>query len=294
MSCPRASGTASGYLRADAARAACPHTGIGRVASAGVTAIGVHVDPIDPIAAGTARGADAVQFFLADPQGWQAPEPRQDAATLAASTLRIVIHSPYVVNVATTNNRIRIPSRKLVAAHAAAAATVGALGLVVHGGHVSAGDDPQAGIDNWRKLFERQAAAGGFAVPILIENTAGGDGAMTRGLDRIARLWDAVGEFGPGFCLDTCHAFAAGEELAGIVERVRAITGRVDVVHANDSRDESGSSRDRHANIGHGHIGVEPIAAAVAAAVGAVAICETPGGIAEHTRDIQALRDATG
>ena len=55
-------------------------------------------------------------------------------------------------------------------------------------------------------MFARQAEDGGFPLPILIENTAGGDKAMARHLEAIARLWDAVGEFGPGFVLDTCHA----------------------------------------------------------------------------------------
>ena len=155
----------------------------------------------------------------------------------------VYIHSPYVLNVATTNNRIRIPSRKLLGQHAVAAAAIGAKGLIVHGGHVNAGDDPAVGIDNWRKTFARQADEGGFPLPILIENTAGGNNAMARRFDRLAMLWDAVGEFGAGFCLDTCHAYAGGEDLVGIVERVLAITGRIDLVHANNSRDTFDSGR---------------------------------------------------
>ena len=51
------------------------------------------------------------------------------------------VHAPYVINVATSNNRIRIPSRKLLLAHAEGAAAVGARGLIVHGGHIIKGDD---------------------------------------------------------------------------------------------------------------------------------------------------------
>ena len=101
--------------------------------------IGAHVDPADPLAAAAARGADAVQFFLADPQGWKSPEPRADADALRASDVEVFIHAPYFINVATLNNRIRIPSRKLLLAHAKAAAAVGASGLIVHGGHVGKG-----------------------------------------------------------------------------------------------------------------------------------------------------------
>ena len=77
----------------------------------------------------------------------------------------------------------------------------------------------------------------GFGVPILIENTAGGDHAMARTLEAIDRLWDAVGDFDQaGFCLDTCHAWAGGEDLVDLVERVRAITGRI-VIEAELARD---------------------------------------------------------
>jgi deoxyribonuclease IV len=179
----------------------------------------------------------------------------------------------------------------MVLQHAEGAAKVGAKGLIVHGGHVGKGDDPNEGIANWRKMFERQAADGGFAVPILIENTAGGENAMARTFDMLGRLWDAVGEFGAGFCLDTCHAFASGEDLVGIVDRVKAITGRIDLVHLNSSRDEFGSSRDRHANISSGTIDPEQLVA-VCAAAGSPVLVETPDeGQAE---DIAFLRAQLG
>jgi deoxyribonuclease IV len=121
---------------------------------------------------------------------------------------------------------------------------------------------------------------------MLIENTAGGDGAMARGLDAIARLWDAIngaaddggGEI--GFCLDTCHAFASGEDLATIVARVKAITGRIDLVHCNNSRDEFGSGRDRHAGMEAGQIDPAVLVSVVRDA-GSTAICETPDAAAD-------------
>jgi deoxyribonuclease IV len=240
-----------------------------------MAAVGAHVESTDPLGAARKVGAEVVQFFLADPQGWKKPTAHPQAAALQASGLTIYIHSPYVINVATRNNRIRIPSRKLVAQHAEAAAGIGAKGLIVHGGYLNASDDPATGYDNWRKVFARAADEGGFPLPILIENTAGGDNAMARGFDRLARLWDAIGEFEPGFCLDTCHAFAAGEELAGVVERVRAITGRIDLVHANSSRDPFDSGADRHANFDGGMIDPEAIATVVREA-GSDALVETP------------------
>ncbi|MCP2093567.1 Endonuclease IV (EC 3.1.21.-) [Actinosynnema pretiosum] len=250
--------------------------------------IGAHVRDDDPLAAAAERGAEVVQFFLSDPQSWKAPGAHQHAQALKDSELDVFVHAPYLINVASLNNRVRIPSRKAVVQHAARAAEVGALGLIVHGGHVTKDDDPADGIANWRKLFERQVDDGGFGVPILIENTAGGDNAMARSFDRLGRLWDAVGEFGAGFCLDTCHAFAAGEDLVGVVERVKALTGRIDLVHLNNSRDEFGSSRDRHANVESGKIDPEQLVA-VCASAGAPVLVETPGD--GQAADIAYLRE---
>jgi len=254
--------------------------------------IGAHVrSDTDPLGSADECGADVVQFFLSDPQGWKKPPAHPMAEQLRGSDKTLFVHSPYVLNLASTNNRIRIPSRKLVQQHAEGAASVGAAGLVVHGGHVTAGEDPAVGVENWQKFFARQHDEGGFAVPILIENTAGGDNAMARRFDALARLWDAVGEFDAGFCLDTCHAFAGGEDLVDVADRAKAITGRIDLVHLNNSRDEFNSARDRHANIAAGTIDPDQLVA-VCAAAGAPVVVETPAeGMAA---DIAFLRERLG
>ena len=95
---------------------------------------------------------------------------------------------------------------------------------------------------------------------MLIENTAGGDGAMARGLDAIARLWDAVGDAAGGggeVGLLPGHlprASPPARTWPTVVDRVKAITGRIDLVHCNNSRDEFGSGRDRHAGLESGQI----------------------------------------
>lgn len=249
--------------------------------------LGAHVDSADPLSAAQAIGAEAVQFFMGDPQGWKKPPPHPHADALRDSDVTIYIHAPYLINVASTNNKIRIPSRKMLLQHAEAAAGIGAKGLIVHGGHVTAKDDPAVGIENWRKAFERQEEAGGFPLPILIENTAGGENAMARKFDRLAMLWDAVGQYEPGFVLDTCHAWAGGEELDHIVDRVKAITGRIDLIHANNSRDGFDSGADRHANFDAGTFDPQVIAD-ICRAAGSDVIIETPGeGIAA---DLEYLR----
>ena len=181
--------------------------------------IGAHVDQSDPIAEATARDTTVVQFFLGDPQGYKGPEFRYSGgadglkADAEKAGIDLYVHAPYLVNVATTNNRIRIPSRQLLQKHVDGAAAIGAKGLIVHGGHLDGDTDPAIGFDNWRKAIE----ATDIKLPILIENTAGGDNAMTRYLDRIAAVFDAIsaasGSEMVGFCLDTCHAHAGGNAL---------------------------------------------------------------------------------
>jgi deoxyribonuclease-4 len=253
--------------------------------------VGAHAEEADPLAEAAKRGADLAQFFLSDPQDWKKPPPRPDADVLRAAPIPLYVHAPYVINVATTNNRIRMPSRKILAQHAELAADIGARALVVHGGYVDSGEDPQVGFDNWRKVFERAQ----FPLPILIENTAGGTRAMARHVDAIARLWEALDGFHDrlGFCLDTCHFHAGGEELATVVERVLAITGRIDLVHANDSKDAFDSGRDRHDNFGSGKIDPQDLLGVIRAA-GAPVVCETPNGVEGQSADIEFLREHLG
>ena len=131
-------------------------------------------------------------------------------------------------------------------------------------------------------------------VPLLIENTAGGDNAMARRLERIAQLWDAIGQAEGGdtvgFCLDTCHAHAGGEDLVGLVDRVKAITGRIDLVHANDSRDAFDSGADRHANFGDGR-GRHRRPGRGRADGRVPVVVETPGGREGQGADIAWLKE---
>ena len=101
-----------------------------------LSAIGGHVDSEDPIAEAAVRGATLSQFFLGDPPGWKGPkvayaggaEALRDAA--AEAGIDLYVHAPYVLNVATSNNRIRIPSRKLLQQTLDAAATAGTVKAV--------------------------------------------------------------------------------------------------------------------------------------------------------------------
>ncbi|MGW8376572.1 TIM barrel protein, partial [Streptomyces sp. ODS28] len=114
-------------------------------------------------------------------------------------------------------------------------------------------------------------------------------------LDRHPRL---------GVCLDTCHVYAAGHDLAapgGVKETLDELSevtgpGRLKLIHANDSKDVAGAHKDRHANIGAGHIGSAPFGELLAhpATEGVPLVIETPGGKEGHAADVallQGLRD---
>jgi deoxyribonuclease-4 len=248
--------------------------------------IGAHTGGKHPLEETSRRGADLVQFFLSDPQSYKKPPPREDAEELRASGVPIYVHAPYPMNPASPNNRIRIPSRKTLIQTVEAAAEIGAAGVIVHGGHVGDDEDVEVGFERWRKVFEH---AGEVPVPLLIENTAGGGNAVVRELDNYRPLWEHIGEFNSGVCLDTCHAWAAGEDLSTAVERVAAATGGIDLVHCNDSRDPLNSRRDRHASLGDGEIPPELLIHVVEAA-GAPVVVETPGNADRHAADIAWLR----
>lgn len=244
--------------------------------------VGAHTPSQHPLAEAEERSADLVQIFLSNPQGWKKPNPREDAGELRSSPIPIYVHAPYLINVCADNNRVRIPSRKILQDTCDAASEIDAQAVVVHGGHVT-GDGPQEeGIDRWRKALDSLDSD----MQVLIENTAGGDKAVARRVDWIKRLWEEIGSYGVGFVLDTCHAWAGGESFDGLVERVLDATGRIDLLHANDSKDPLDSRRDRHQNLGHGEIPEEHLAKVIRDSDAPVVV-ETPGSAEDQAADIE-------
>ena len=248
--------------------------------------VGAHSEGVHPLEEMAERSADLVQIFLGDPQSWKAPAPLPDAEALKGSGALLYVHAPYLMNPASGNNRIRIPSRKTLAAAATAAEAIGAAGLIVHGGHVEDDEDVSVGFERWRKALDTFESA----VPVLIENTAGGGNAVARQLSNYGPLWEAIGDLEVGVVLDTCHAWAGGEDLATAVDTLRRLTGRLDLVHCNDSRDPHDSRRDRHASLGTGMIPPELLVDVVADA-GVPVVVESRGDAELHARDIAWLRE---
>src|SRR3954471_11116472 len=238
--------------------------------------VGAHLGRQRPLEEAAALGADCVQIFLTDPQSWAKPPAREDADELKASGVPLYVHAPYLINVCSPKSNVRYGARKILQQTCDAAADVGAAAVIVHAGHAE--DGIPEGVGRWVRTLEMLESP----VPVYIENTAGGDNAGGPLFDARTQLWEAIpgkpSDVELGFCFDTCHAHAAGEELSDAVERVRAIVGKIDLLHANDSRDPPGTGADRHANLGSGQIGAEVLQAMIRAA-GPPVVVETPGGV---------------
>ena len=259
-----------------------------------VVRIGAHVSRSGPLEAAAQLGADCVQIFLSDPASYRKPPSHPDAATIRESVTDLYVHAPYLINVCSPRPNVRYGSRKILQQTCEAAAEVGAAAVIVHGGHAE--DGIAEGVGRWPRTLEMLESD----VPVLIENTAGGENAVARRFDALARLWEALGAsevaVPVGFCFDTCHAHAAGEELDDAVERAFAITGQLDLLHANDSRDPPGTGADRHARLGAGKMDTGALRTMIAAAgrLGAPIVVETPGPQEGLREDLDFVRSALG
>jgi deoxyribonuclease IV len=249
--------------------------------------VGAHIWGVDPLREADEVGADCIQLFLSDPQGWEKPPPRDDADELRSSDVGIYVHAPYLINVCSPRTNVRYGSRKILNQTCEAAAAVGAIAVIVHPGHSEDGLDE--GVGRWVRTLERMKSD----VPVFLENTAGGDHAVARRFDALARLWEGVAAVDTqvelGFCFDTCHAHAAGENLSDAVERAIAITGGIDLLHVNDSRDPPGTGADRHANIGTGTIDLDELRHMIRTA-DAPSLVETPREPAALKADVAFVR----
>ncbi|MGH3096290.1 MAG: deoxyribonuclease IV [Streptosporangiales bacterium] len=275
--------------------------------------IGSHVPVARGLAAGALPyaervGAEAIQVFLSNPRGWKLSpgDPAQDAAFREAiGRLRIpaFVHATYLVNFATPDPPTLERSVESVRHTLRRAALVGARGVVVHTGSAVRPERRTAALTQLRDavlpLLDELPVRG---PRLLFEPTAGGGAPLCSRVDDLPAYLAALDDHPrTGVCLDTCHAFAAGHDLAkpGGVRATLDALGRavghrrLHLVHANDAKDPAGSFRDRHENIGAGLIGSEPFAELLAhpAMRGVPVVVETPGRESGHARDIVHLKE---
>ncbi|WP_034594396.1 deoxyribonuclease IV [Hamadaea tsunoensis] len=251
-------------------------------------------------------GARSVQVYIGNPRGWArtAGDPRQDEAFAAGCAERGIpafVHAPLLTNLGSPTPETVENSAQALAHCLNRGREIGAEGVVFHAGSaVDAAHTDQA----WRQvreallpvLDEAQRAGG---PRLLVEPSAGGGRSLASRVEHLADYFTAVDEH-PwlGVCFDTCHAMSAGHDLGrpgGMTETLDALVAAVGadrllLVHANDSKDPAGSTRDRHENLGKGTIGLAAFGEMLAhpAVTGKPVIVETPGD--GHADDLLALR----
>jgi deoxyribonuclease IV len=273
--------------------------------------IGAHVSIagglVRAIERGEERRCEAIQVFNQSPRMWRPTRYSEgDFAAfreaIKASRVRVVaIHMIYLINPAAKDREMRKKSLESLTHALRVGDETGALGVVVHPGALK--DDTRTNARKRAVKLIKEALARSERCPIIYENTAGSPQLLGLDFDETAALIDATG--GPrrlGLCIDSCHLHATGYDVAtpeGISDLVDEIDakvglGQLKLLHVNDSRDQRGSNRDRHAPIGRGEIGRKGMRAFLSEPrlQGLPAVFEGPGidGHAPSKQDVQVMR----
>lgn len=219
------------------------------------------------------HGCGTVQLFSKNASQWAAPEVSAEHVGLFRRTLKEtklkhpIVHDSYLINLASPDETLHRRSIEAFVVEMQRAELIGASYLVTHpGAHVGSGEE--AGLARVAAaLDEVHERCPDFRVKVLLETTAGQGSTLGHRFEHLAQILDMVADPGRlGVCLDTCHVFAAGYELAPEKEyraTFRAFDrliglGKLRAFHLNDSRKPLGSRVDRHAHIGRGCLGLEP------------------------------------
>ena len=219
-----------------------------------------------------AVGATAVQIFTKNANRWSAPLP--SAAEIAAFRSAwqqsgigpVMVHDAYLINLAATDADNWARSKAAMREELQRCALLGIPHLIAHpGAHLGAG--VEAGIARIRAALEEIFAESDPGVRLLLENTAGQGTYLGGEFTHLARMMEGFGER-VGICLDSCHAHAAGYDLASAAGYEQTMAEFEQLIgfewlfafHLNDSMKGCGSKVDRHAHIGEGAIGVDGFA----------------------------------
>jgi deoxyribonuclease-4 len=250
--------------------------------------------------------AEAIQVFASNPRGWAMPDANVEADTLFRDKaleldIETYVHAPFLINlgsptVATYENSVASTAYSLRRAK-----EIGSKGVVVHTGSAVDADYVDKA---WKQIKKG-------VMPVLnklkeddpwllLEPTAGQGQSLVKKLDDLLYYFEAL-EWHPkvGVCLDTCHVFAAGHDIAkkgGMTETLDLLVKlvgieRIKLIHTNDSMDVCGALKDRHQNLGDGEIGLKAFEELLAhpVAQGAPLILETPGMEEKHGEEIALL-----
>jgi len=257
------------------------------------------------VAYATRLGCAAMQIFSGNPKTYRL-EPvdapaleRFRAVRTTAGIERTVIHTSYLINLASDQPKIANNSLRLVRHDLAVAASGGIDFVNTHLGSYGTRDRKQ-GFAAVVRLLEKALADIAPGVCLVLENSAGA-GALCGGtLEELGAFAAALGHPQLGICLDTAHSWAAGYQIDSPqgVERFIALSGecigleRVKMFHFNDTLVPLGGNRDRHWHIGEGLIGLGGFRALAEhpELQGKTAILETPGDEADDARNMATVR----
>lgn len=230
--------------------------------------LGCHLSVAKGVAAAVekahAMGADAFQYFTRNPRSLRAGgAPNREDAERARRRQRdlgivSIAHTPYLVNLAAPDADLWEAGVRTVCEDLPVAEARGTGAIVVHCGKPKEGGF-EVGLERMRRALDRVLAVD-TPVRVLLENTAHQGSEVGYDLEQLLAIADAYPGDRLGFCLDTCHAFAAAwmdpedpVRAFAVPEFVR----RLGAVHLNDSMFPYGARRDRHARLGQGTMGVE-------------------------------------
>jgi deoxyribonuclease-4 len=238
--------------------------------------IGAHVSAAGGVQNAPSRaaalGATVFQLFTKQPSRWAEPEISPETANLFRSECRThgirfaAAHDSYLINLASRDAVLFARSRDSFRRELARCAAIGLDALVTHPGNATSGDVTSA-LDRNADAVAVALTADASTTMVLFELTAGCGTALGAKFEEIAYIIERLGS-GParrvGVCVDTCHLWAAGYDLANRYDAVFAEfddtigLDRIRLFHLNDSLTVLGSRRDRHAHIGEGALGHGP------------------------------------
>lgn len=218
-----------------------------------------------------AIGAEAVQLFISAPRQWKLPEITAGQVDLfqrqrEAAGMPAFFHGVYLINFGSQDEALLARSVASLKAYRHYAGRMGVAGTIFHvGSHLGAGFDGAMVERIARMLTEVLDDEPRNPSLVILENNAGQGNCIGGKFAELGKIIRALGEHPSlGVCLDTCHAYAMGYDLAtsdgcsaAMEEFDREIGfGRLVAVHANDTKQPLGTFRDRHENIGEGYLGL--------------------------------------